>query len=123
MKAKHMIVAAGVLAALGARAADTVHFELRSSAPRADATGPSPSEVRLWFTAPPEENSVGIRLIDPTGTAVQTTAPTRDKDDSRVYSVAVRSTLPDGRYTVSWRGLGDDSHALQGNYMFAVASE
>jgi methionine-rich copper-binding protein CopC len=122
MKAKNLILAAGVLLALGAKATD-FHFALSRSVPAADTTVASPSEVRLWFTEAAQENSVGIRLVDAAGTAVETPPATRDEADAKIYALAVPRPLPAGRYTVSWRGVGDDGHVVQGTFGFTVSAE
>ncbi|HET9949965.1 MAG TPA: copper resistance CopC family protein [Longimicrobiales bacterium] len=126
MKAKHSLLAlclllvAGALGAAGAHAA--LHFELSGSLPEPDATVPPPEEVRLWFTEAPQEGSVAIRLIDPAGEPVETGEPTPAEDDARVVSVAVEPRLAPGRYTVSWRGIGDDGHVVRGDFGFTVAA-
>jgi methionine-rich copper-binding protein CopC len=122
MKARNLILAVGVLLALGAKAAD-FHFALSRSVPAADATVASPSEVRLWFTEAAQENSVGIRLLNAAGAALETPAAKRDEADARVYALAVPAPLAAGRYTVSWRGVGDDGHVVQGTFAFTVSAE
>lgn len=127
MRARALILAAGLLTALGATAAaeadPAFHFALSRSAPAADATVPSPAEVRLWFTQVGQPGSVAIRLINPSGGAVPTGDPTPNEDDGRVYHVSVAETLPAGAYTVSWRGIGDDGHVVRGDFSFTVSAE
>src|SRR5687768_3030088 len=115
MKARQLILAAGIVLALGAKAAD-LHFGLSRSVPAADASVTSPSEVRLWFTEAAQENSVGVRLVNAGGTALETPPVARDEQDARVYALAVPRPLAAGRYTVSWRGIGADGHVVQGNF-------
>ncbi|HUP51586.1 MAG TPA: copper resistance CopC family protein [Longimicrobiales bacterium] len=127
MRARALILAAGLLTALGATAAAegeaAFHFALSRSAPAADAAVPSPSEVRLWFTQVAQPGSVAIRLINPAGGAVPTGEPTPNEDDGRVYHVSVSQTLPAGAYTVSWRGIGDDGHVVRADFRFTVNAE
>ncbi len=125
MRAGALILVAGLVAALGATsvAADRAfHFALSRSAPAADATVAPPAEVRLWFSQVAQTGSVGIRLIDAAGTAVETSEPTPVTDDGRVYGVRVGKTLAAGAYTVSWRGIGDDGHVVRGDFKFTVRS-
>jgi methionine-rich copper-binding protein CopC len=123
-RAKHMILAAGMLVALVAAAPTSrFHFALQRSVPAADATVASPAEVRLWFTEAATDGSVGIRLLNAGGEAMETGAPARDEADTRVYAVAVTKPLADGRYTVAWRGIGDDGHPVTGEFAFTVAAE
>lgn len=126
MRARALILAAGLLSAVAAtgKATDAAfHFALSRSVPAADATVPSPEEVRLWFTQVAQPGSVAIRLVAPGGDAVQTSDPIPDEDDGRVYHVDVATKLPAGAYTVSWRGIGDDGHIVRGDFGFNVTAE
>ncbi len=123
MKSKLLMLAAGLLLTMGAASADLLHFGLSRSLPAADATVASPAEVRLWFTQVAKDGSVGIRLVDPAGAAVATAEPARDAADGKIYSIAVGRRLAAGRYTVAWRGIGDDGHTVQGNFAFTVSAE
>jgi copper resistance protein C len=126
MRAKAVILAAGLLSAVAATAAATdaaFHFALSRSVPAADASVASPDEVRLWFSQVAQPGSVAIRLIAPGGDAVRTSDPIRDEDDGRIYHVDVATRLPAGAYTVSWRGIGDDGHVVRGDFRFSVTTE
>jgi methionine-rich copper-binding protein CopC len=123
MKAKRLILAAGVLLALGAKAVDVIHFALARSVPAADATVASPSEVRLWFTEAAKDNSVSIRLVNAGGAALETSPPARDEADAKVYAITIARPVPAGRYTVAWRGIGDDGHVVAGEFAFTVSAE
>lgn len=125
--AKSLFLAVTLLFALGATSEEAAnrlfHFALSRSMPAADATVASPAEVRLWFSEVAQTGSVGIRLIDAQGAAVETGEPLPNEDDERVYHVAVGKTLPAGAYTVSWRGIGDDGHVVRGDFGFTVSAE
>jgi methionine-rich copper-binding protein CopC len=122
--AKHLMLAAGLLFAVAATAAaDVLHFGLSRSVPAADATVTTPAEVRLWFTQVAKEGSVGIRVLNAAGAAMETAAPARDEADGRVYAVAITRPLAAGRYTVAWRGIGDDGHVVTGDFGFTVSAE
>lgn len=125
MKGKRLFFVAALVFAVGAAgaAADAFHFALSRSAPAADATVASADEVRLWFTEAPEDNSIGIRLIDADGEAVATTEPSADPENGAVFFVKPESALSAGRYTVSWRGIGDDGHVVRGDFGFSVSAE
>lgn len=123
MKAKSLLLAVGAVLALGATGVDARHFALTRSVPAADATVASPAEVRLWFTEAATDNSVAIRLVDTAGAALETGETTRDAQDAKVYSIALSRALAAGRYTVAWRGIGDDGHVVQGNFAFTVGAE
>ncbi len=123
MKSKLLMLTAGLLLTLGAASAEFLHFAMSRSVPAADASVASPAEVRLWFTEAAAENSVAIRLVDPAGAAVETAEVVHDAQDAKIYSVALARRLAAGRYTVSWRGIGDDGHTVQGNFAFTVTAE
>lgn len=126
MNGKRVFVTAALVFALGAAgavAANVYHFALSRSAPAADATVTAPEEVRLWFTQAPQENSVGIRLVDGAGEAVETTEPTPDPEDAMVMFVKPSAPLSAGSYTVSWRGIGDDGHVVRGDFAFSVSAQ
>ena len=96
------------------------HFALARSAPKKDATVPPPSEIRLWFTQVPQDNTVSIRLLDAARDPVKTGPVEQDDDDPKVFFTAVEATLPDGTYTVAWRGIGPDGHVVRGDFSFRV---
>jgi methionine-rich copper-binding protein CopC len=125
MRRKTIFLATGLLlmaGTAGLTAAEVFHFALSRSAPAADATVAAPTEVRLWFTEAPENNTVGIRLIRD-GAAVQTTEVTKDPENAAVFFVKPSAPLAPGRYTVSWRGVGDDGHAVTGDFGFSVRAQ
>ncbi len=126
MKAKTAVLALSLLIAVGATritdAMEEFHFGLSKSAPEADASVPSPEEVRLWFTEPPEDNSIAIRVIDAAGDAVETGEAIPDGDDGKVFSVSIGRALAEGTYTVAWRGIGDDGHVARGDFDFSVTA-
>jgi len=126
MRARALILAAALFGTAGATAtvADaSFHFALSRSVPAADASVTSPAEVRLWFTEAAEPGTVSIRLSNPAGQAVTTGETMVSEDDARVYHVQVPGTLAAGAYTVSWRGVGDDGHAVNGSFGFSVSAE
>ena len=126
MKTKTALLAMALLIAIGAArpgdATDEYHFALAKSAPEADAAVPSPEEVRLWFTEPPEDNSIAIRVITPSGDAIETGETTPDAEDGRVFSISIADALAAGTYTVAWRGIGADGHVARGDFEFLVTT-
>ena len=101
-------------------AASPLHLGLAASEPEANATIRTVSEIRLRFTEPPQNGTVAIRLVDPEGELVATSAPTSDPEDGTIHFVTVSSGLPVGRYTVAWRAMGDDGHVVRGEFGFSV---
>jgi methionine-rich copper-binding protein CopC len=120
-----LLAASLVLGAAAVAPADSAipHFGLRSSSPEADATVASLDEIRLTFTEVPQENSVSVRLVAPSGEALETGELRSDPDDGRTVFVAVPGPVPDGAYTVAWRGIGDDGHVVRGEFGFTVSAQ
>lgn len=115
-----LILAAAAAAPPGPDAAAR-HFDLRSSVPADEAVVDSLPEVRLTFTEVPQEGSTAARLLDAGGEAVETGPLTQDADDRRTFHLKVERALPGGAYTVSWRGMGSDGHAVRGDFSFTLA--
>lgn len=94
------------------------HAELTSSVPADGATlAAAPSEFVLRFTEP-------VRL---TALAVQKMGGTKQDLDplpsaaNNAFTVA-SPTLADGRYTLTWRALSEDTHVMTGELVFAVGA-
>ena len=91
--------------------------------PEADSSIKSPSEVRLWFTEAPEDNTVSIRLVDGDRGLIEAGDVAQDMDDAKAFSIAMDHTLAAGPYSVTWRAIGDDGHVVRGDFKFAVAQQ
>lgn len=99
------------------------HFGLQRSSPAEDARVTDVDEVRLWFTQVPQENSASVRLVDSAGNLVETGDLMSDPDDGKIVYVTLHEALPNGAYTVAWRGIGDDGHVVRGEFGFTVAAQ
>ena len=104
MKYRTALLGALLSVAVGATptpfAASDLHFALSKSMPEADSSIESPSEVRLWFTEAPEDNTTSIRVVDAAGELIAAGDVVQDKDDGKIFSVALESRLTPGAYTV-----------------------
>jgi methionine-rich copper-binding protein CopC len=113
------------LLALGAAgptlAATPFHFALVKSVPADKSTVHQLSRVELWFSEAPGDGTVSIRLLDAESELVPTTDAKQDPEEPTAFAVIPSSTLPAGRYTVSWRGMGDDGHVVKGDLAFTLA--
>ena len=113
----------GLAAAGWTRAPDrAVHFGLARSAPADKATVHALPEIRLWFTEAPMEGMISVRLLDAGGKPVPTADPVTDPSDGKIVSVRPMETPPAGAYTVSWRGMGADSHTVRGEFTFTLVA-
>jgi methionine-rich copper-binding protein CopC len=121
-------IALTLLLAAGAATPATVdptvafHFELEKSAPEDGASVHSISEVRLWFTQVPQDETTSIRVVNEAGEALPTGDVVQDEEDGRIFSVSIAAGLAPGAYTVAWRAMGEDGHVVRGDLSFSVAS-
>jgi methionine-rich copper-binding protein CopC len=108
-------------AAAATLAAEVPHFALAKSSPADEEAVHHVAEVKLWFTEPPADGTVSIRLLDAQGEVVPTTDPTADPEDATAFAIAPENALAAGTYAVSWRGMGGDGHVVKGALSFTVA--
>jgi len=118
-----LLVVLLVLAAAGFTfaAAAPFHFALTKSVPADEATVHAVPEVKLWFSEVPEDGTVSMHLLDERGDPVQTTRVAQDSQDPTSFSIRPSSPPPAARYSVAWRGMGDDGHVVRGTLKFTVA--
>jgi len=98
------------------------HFELLRSAPAAKATAASaPTRLQLWFSQVPAAGVSVVTLKNEAGDVAvsKTTIVAKDKS---MYADPVKP-LTSGKYTIHWRGAGDDGHVQQGDILFTVAGK
>ena len=109
------------LAALAAAPAP-VHVHLTRSEPMADSTVTTPpSEIKLWFSAPVQTAVTTVRVAAVDGTS-SATVPVRQASGTDAPLVAtLPRPLATGRYTVAWRTMSRDGHAINGTFAFRVA--
>ena len=109
------IMAAVIIVAAGAAFA---HSKPEVTVPHDDAVLASPPDVvSISFDAP--MRITVIRLTSETGDTFEL-----ERSDDMQPVTEFRATppvLPNGRYTVEWRGLSADGHAMKGRFSFEVA--
>lgn len=98
----------------------SLHLQLDRSAPGADATVASPSEIRLWFSQVPQAGATSARLIHDGGPVEAMGELKADPDDATVFAAPVAGALTPGLYTVSWRAMAADGHVVRGDFDFTV---
>ena len=101
----------------GARPA--FHLHLVKSAPAANATvAASPDSIRLWFSQRPELAVTTVKVTG-AGSAAVALAPLAT-GDSAVVIAPVKAAMAPGNYTVTWRTMAKDGHAIRGTFSFRV---
>jgi methionine-rich copper-binding protein CopC len=100
------------------------HFELRRSAPEAEAVlDASPEHIQLWFSQEPQTEGARIRLVDGAGDLVELGATTAVPDTATSLRADVPTSLAAGAYTIHWRAMARDGHLVTGEIPFEVRSD
>ena len=109
------------LAVLGTPALLLAHARLLRSTPADNAVlVESPTALSLWFSEKPELRLTKIQLLDSAGKAIPVGAVARIATDAMGVTVGITDSLPNGRYSISWRTTGADGHLSTGKISFTV---
>jgi copper transport protein len=118
-------VATGLLAALGVLAvapAAWAHATLVSTQPAAGSiVAHAPARVTATFDEPVGVSPNSLEVLAPGGTRVDAGA-TKNGSRPQEITVALRSGLGNGTYTVSWHVISADSHPVQGAFTFSIGA-
>lgn len=93
------------------------HAKLLSSSPTKDAAGAAPQEIVLTFSE--AVTPAAVTLADQDGREVKFLGAARP--DGSALHVPVTAKLAAGRYTLSYRVAGADTHAVNGTLTFIVS--
>ncbi|MBT8335753.1 MAG: copper resistance protein CopC [Gemmatimonadetes bacterium] len=100
------------------------HFELRRSAPDAEAVlESSPERIQLWFSQEPQTEGARIRLVDGAGDLVELGPTAAVPDTTTSLRADVPAPLASGAYTIHWRAMARDGHLVTGEIPFEVRSD
>lgn len=114
-----VVLGVGVLAAAPASA----HAELESTDPGQSAVlAVSPHQVVLHFDEPVEIEFGSLWVFDSRGRRLDEGGTHHPGGDARAVAVGLPARLPAGTYIVAWRVVSDDSHPVQGGFVFSVGS-
>ncbi|HEX9938222.1 MAG TPA: copper resistance CopC family protein [Longimicrobium sp.] len=105
-------------AVMRAEPAAALHLHLLRSAPAADSTVASPAVVQLWFSEAPQVAVTRVRMTGPGDRAVRLGRVRAGAD--RSVTANVQGRLTPGRYTIAWRTMSRDGHAMRGTIPFTV---
>jgi copper transport protein len=109
------------LAALALPAGAAAHAELISTSPERGAqVDAAPERVAFRFSEPVEGGFGAVRVFDAEGERVDEGDLLRPGGDSDAVGVALRSDLPEGSYTATFRVVSADSHPIAGGFVFSV---
>lgn len=95
------------------------HTELQATVP-ADAAmiEKAPENVELTFSEPVRLTALTIQKD---GDKKQSLGPL-PSETTDVFSVPLPATTDEGYYVVAWRALSEDTHVMNGEFMFAVGA-
>lgn len=83
----------------------------------------SPTEIRIWFTEPLEQDESSIRLFDQSGHEIPDVGAQPGEGDKSLV-VPLPEPLDAGTYSVVWKNISAaDGHPLQGYFTFTVGTE
>jgi copper transport protein len=118
MRRIRYVPAAALVAAVFAPAALAHAVLLRSQPADRSVLGAAPVSVRLTFDEPVRAAG-GIEAVRNGGASV---LAGKARTAGRVLVVPLRTGLPNGDYTVLWRVISDDGHAVEGVLAFGVGA-
>lgn len=99
-----------------------LHFQLETSAPKADSTVAPTTTVQLWFSQVPQAGTTQIRVMKGE-VVVPMSDATPDPEDATSYVVTIERPLSPGAYRVLWRSMAADGHVVNGDFGFEVAAD
>lgn len=110
-----------VLVAVWATTLSAFHFELLKSNPAAKAgLTTSPTRIQLWFSQVPAAGVSVLSLKSDAGDIAIGKTSIEAKDKS-MFADLLKPLAP-GRYTIHWKGAGDDGHVQQGDIVFSLSA-
>jgi len=99
------------------------HATLLNTVPLANSRlEQSPPKVELHFNEGIEAIFNGVMVFNHNGLPVHEGEAELSRN-RKVLSVVVREDLPQGIYTVTWKGTSSDGHQIGGNFGFSVGEE
>ena len=95
--------------------------DLRSTPAANTTVKTAPARLQLWFSQVPAAGVSVISLKNDAGD-VAVGKTTIVKDEKSMYAEPAKPLAP-GKYTLHWRGAGDDGHVQQGDIVFTVVAK
>jgi copper transport protein len=112
---------AGLAAMAIAPAVASAHATLEGTSPPRGATvKEQPSAVVFRFDEPVEGNFGAVRVYDAKGSRVDEGDAFHPNGDGPKLGVHLKSGLPDGSYTATYRVVSADGHIVSSGYVFSI---
>ncbi len=100
------------------------HLTLDHALPGPDSVmSSSVTEVRLFFSEPPQMRATTIRIVDSNRSLMSSTPPSAYEGDQRQVYVRLDEPLPPGSYVVQWRVMAQDGHVQRDDFSFRIDAE
>ena len=120
---RRALVVAAMFAVVTGFSNEARHLRLTKSEPAADTTITSVTAVKLWFSQPVELGVTTVRLAAEGNRNIELAALTKASREVGTPVVAgIPGTIEPGRYTVTWRTMSRDGHAVNGTFGFTLAA-
>jgi methionine-rich copper-binding protein CopC len=119
------VVAAGALclAALAAAPAAKKHTHLERSEPAKDSTiTVAPTAIKLWFSEAIQIHVTTVRVTRADSSALDLSAARMGTGQHAPVIADIRGQVAPGRYSVAWRTMSRDGHAVSGTFAFTLAA-
>ncbi|SEG45461.1 copper transport protein [Actinacidiphila yanglinensis] len=126
-RAAALLVGLGALVGLllGTAVPASAHAALiRTDPADGSVVATAPQRVVLTFSEGVLLSDDSLRVLDPHGTnvAAGVAGHAQGKDSGATSTVALKSGLGNGTYTVAWRAISQDSHPVAGAFTFSVGA-
>lgn len=117
-----LLLAAALGTLSGAAPEASAHAALRSSDPAEDSLlTTAPARITLTFSEGIGISADSVRVFDPANRRADKGEPEHvPGEGDAAVRVALRDRLPQGTFTVAWRGVSADSHPVAGAFVFSV---
>lgn len=117
----HKLLAVLVVALLAVPATASAHATLEGSVPSRGATvKEAPEAVVFRFSEPVEGNFGSVRVYDAEGERVDGGDAFHPNGEAAKLAVPLKSDLPDGSYTATYRVVSADGHIVSGGFVFSI---
>jgi len=94
------------------------HTKIATTTPAADSSVPAPRALELNFGG--DVRLTSVTLADAAGHAKHLDAVPTEVGSK--FSLAIHEALAAGKYTVTWRAVGGDTHIVSGEFAFTVTA-
>lgn len=97
------------------------HLALSKSEPLADSTVTvAPKQLKLWFSEPVHVAMTSVRLVAQDSANVVLDKPTQATAAGSPVVFPVKGAMKAGQYRASWKTMGNDGHAVSGEFRFTL---